>query len=378
MNQYIEKINGFFLQYGGYVSLVLYVILAYVWFSYDPWKLISRHQFIAIPFVLVIGGVLLYTSDFTASRRKFFGLNSSDPTMKEWLMKVGGTLGIYALALASIFAIFWLFANFGRFLSWLVYGAYALSVIGALALFYKLAEPYFKKVQTPEGLQLLKNVIFYLPCLLIELFDNIAGTSKSVWLLLLFEVVAIALYILLPMLWKSKYVKMGTVLADEPQYLNNVSHVDPKAYGKIVEKAKDSLHYAFMADVWINPQPTSTSLAYNQDTNILSFGDRVKIEYNGKRPGELIVKAKDGKQEQVIFYAPIKLQAWNKIIVNYDHGTLDIFVNNELVKSIQNVPYLQVASIQGGAENGINGGIKNIRFFEKPLTANQMSLLDFA
>lgn len=378
MNQYIEKINGFFIQYGGYVSLILYIILAYVWFTYDPWKIISKYQFAAIPITLLLGGILLYTADFTASRRKFFGFEATTPTMKEWFVKVGGTLGIYALALATIFFIFWVFANFGRFISWLVYASYALSIIGGLAIFYKIAEPYFSKMRTPEGIQLIKNMIFYIPCLLINLFDNIAGTQKSVWLLLLLEIVAIALYFLLPKLLKSKYVKMGTVLADEPQYLNHISHVDPIAYRKVVENTKDSLHYAIVAEVWINPQPTSTSLAYNQDTNILSFGDRVKLEYNGQQPKDLIVKAKNGKQEEVIIKTPIKLQAWNKIVINYDHGTLDIFINDELVKSIQNVPYLQVASIQGGAENGINGGIKNIRVFDKPLTANQMKLIDFA
>jgi len=378
MDQYIQKINGFFIQYGGYVSLVLYIILAYVWFTYDPWKIISKYQYIAIPITLLIGGILLYTADFTASRTKFFGLNATSPSMKEWFLKVGGTLGIYALVLTIIFFIFWIFANFGRFLSWLVYASYVMSIIGGLAIFYKIAEPYFSKVQTPEGIELIKNIIFYIPCLLISLFDNIAGTQKSVWLLLLLEIVVIALYFLLPKLLKSKYMKMGIILAEEPQYLSQISHVDPIAYRKVVESTKDSLHYAILAEVWINPQPTSTSLAYNQDTNILSFGDRVKLEYNGQQPQDLIVKAKNGKQVEVIIKTPIKLQAWNKIIINYDHGTLDVFINDNLVKSLQNVPYLQVAGIQGGAENGINGGIKNIRVFDKPLTANQMKLIDFA
>lgn len=377
MNKYIEKINGFFLQYGGYVSLILYVALTYVWFLYDPWKIISDYQFITIPVTLLIGGILLYTSDFTASRRRFFGVDSKVPSIKEWFIKLGETLGIYALALAIIFLIVYIFANFGRYLSWFIYAIYALSIIGGLAILYKIGEPFFKKVKTPEAIQLLKNIIFYVPCLLVELFNNIAGTKSSVWLLLLFELVIIALYFLMPLLWKSKYLKMGTILADDPQYLDHITHIDPKAYRKVIEETKDSLHYAIVADIWINPQPKSTSLAYNQDTNILSFGDRVKIEYNGQHPRHIIIKAKDGKQESVIVaQAPIKLQTWNKIIINYDHGTLDIFVNGELIKSIQNVPYLQVASIQGGADDGINGGIKNIRMFKNPLTANQMSLLN--
>lgn len=374
--EYMTRINTMLFEYGGYTSFVLYVILAFVLFKYNPYHLFTRFQPVAIAITLVFGLLIATTSDFVFRRAEWFGSASTQPSVHSWLLKSSSSLGVILAIVAIIFGGFWIFANFGRFLSYLVYVSYAFSIIGGLGLIYMLLGPKLSNIRTPAAIELIKNIIFYLPCLLIDLFDNIAGTKKSIWMLLGFEILALIAYFGIPLLLKSKYVKMGTVLASEPQYLNRISHVDTKAYRDVVERSKETLHYAFTADVWINPQPTSTSAAYTRDTNIISFGDRVRIMYNGKSdPKKLILKAKDGKDEETVITVPILLQKWNTLVVNYDHGTLDLFVNGELVSSTQNVPYLSVAGLEGGAENGIHGGIKNIRYFDKPLTANQMELL---
>jgi len=300
------------------------------------------------------------------------------PSMMDWLKKSGGTLAVFALVAGAIFALVTLFTNFGRFLSLLVQFSWYLSIASSAALFISLLAPGLKKVKTPGALQLLKDIILYIPCLLIDFADNIAGTKKSIWILLLIELVALALYFGIPYLMKSKYLKIGTVLSDEPQYLNKQTNVDMEAYKEVLEKSRNTLHYAVTADIWINPQPTSTSPAYTKDTNVLAFGERVKVMYNGKEPRKLIIKAKDGKEEEVVVKPDIKLQKWIPIVLNYDHGTLDIFVDNKLVSSTQNVPYMTLDSIHGGAPNGIQGGIRDIRYFDKPLSANEIALLNLA
>ena len=375
LQAYIQKLNDIFIGYGGYISLILYVLLAYAWFSYNPFGVITKYKAAVIVGTLVLGYFVVMTSNFAWARGQFFGQEASSPNLSHWFGVSGSAIGILFAVGAVLFGLFWVTSNFGRFLSWLVHLSYYLSILGGLAIAYKLLAPAFSNVKTPEFVELIKNFVFYLPCLLIDLVDNVAGTKKGIWMLLAAEVAVIALYFLIPMVMRSRYLKIGTVLAREPQYLNNIASFDPEALRDITEKSKETLHYALVADIWINPQPTSTSIAYTRDTNLLSFGDRLKVEYNGKSPREIIVKAMDGKELKVVARPRISLQKWNKLVLNYDHGTLDIFVNGELVHAQQNVPFLTLASVNAGSHNGIHGGIKDVRWFDKPLTKNQIDML---
>jgi hypothetical protein len=269
-------------------------------------------------------------------------------------------------------------SNFSRFLALFYKFSLAISIIAGLGIFYKFASPYlskYKEGKLPPLLEFIKNFIFYVPCLLINVIENIAGTKRSTWILLLIQIIAIAAYFGIPALLQSNYFKKGTILINKPQHLNNVASIDQETLDTIMENTKRSLHYALSADVWIDPQPTSTRLAYTKDTNLLSFGNRLHIEYNGTTPRNLIIKALDGEKTIVVAKPIIPLQKWNKIILNYDHGTLDIFLNKELIHSQQNVPYTTLASIQAGSIRGIYGGIKDVRFFYEPLTKNEINLL---
>jgi hypothetical protein len=375
LQQYASRVNEFFIGYGGYVSLVLYVLLAYAWFAYNPFGVITRFKAIAIVITLVLGYFVVMTADFAWARGQFFGQPSSSPSLAHWFGVSGSAIGILFAVGIVLFGMFWVVSNFGRFIALLVHATYYLAIIGALGILYRVLAPMFTNVKTPAFVELIKNIVFYLPCLFIDVIDNIAGTHSSIWIILAVEIAVIALYFLLPKLMKSKYLKIGTVLIQDPQYLNNPSSFDPDALREISEKSQELLHYAITADVWINPQPTSTSLAYTRDTNILSFGDRLKVEYNGKSPRELIVKAMEGKEMVAVARPQIALQRWNKIVLNYDHGTLDIFINGELVHSQQNTQLLSLATISAGSQNGINGGIKDVRWFDKPLTKNQIDLV---
>ena len=67
------------------------------------------------------------------------------------------------------------------------------------------------------------------------------------------------------------------------------------------------------------------------------------------------------------------LQKWNNIIINFDGGTLDIFLNGELVSSnIEVTPYYTLDNLTVGQENGYLASVCNLIYFEKTLTKNNI------
>jgi hypothetical protein len=216
-----------------------------------------------------------------------------------------------------------------------------------------------------------------------------------------------------------------------------------------------SYKYALSAWFYINPQPPNTSSAYSVYTNILSYGKKVNIEYNGKlnslrvmaalaskgadyvttnaenavstttlesaedytpgntegasdtfsssltnafdstattqdnastnygmadykTPAQVAAKASADKaananNTSVEIYQTndIMYQKWNNIVINYDGGNIDVFLNGVLVGSVSGaVPYMSFDTIIAGANNGIYGGICNINYYTDILSEN--------
>jgi hypothetical protein len=72
----------------------------------------------------------------------------------------------------------------------------------------------------------------------------------------------------------------------------------------------------------------------------------------------------------------VLLQKWNNLIINYNGGTLDIFLNGELVKSsIEVVPYYTIDSLIIGENNGIKGGICNVIYFRNSISSQNIYYL---
>ena len=70
------------------------------------------------------------------------------------------------------------------------------------------------------------------------------------------------------------------------------------------------------------------------------------------------------------------LQKWNNIIINYNGGVLDIFLNGELVKSENGVvPYYTLDNLTIGQDNGIKGGICSVVYFKRALTNSNIYYL---
>ena len=148
-----------------------------------------------------------------------------------------------------------------------------------------------------------------------------------------------------------------------------------------------SYTYALSGWFYINPQPPSTSIAYNTYTNILNYGKKINVEFNGKLNSLRIMAAKQANKgseknmsTEVYKTSDIMYQKWNNIVINYDDGTVDVFYNGVLVASASGImPFMSFDDINVGANNGIMGGICNVNYYkntlsEKTIRTNYKSL----
>jgi hypothetical protein len=170
------------------------------------------------------------------------------------------------------------------------------------------------------------------------------------------------------------------------QYKHGISlKVDFSKHPIYTEYNADRFAYQYSLSGWfyINPQPPNTSSAYAVYTNILNYGKKVQIEYNGKLNSLRVMAA---VQSSGIAYKPddattnnmstevyktndVIYQKWNNIVINYDAGDLDVFLNGVLVSSINGaVPYMSFETVVAGANNGIMGGVCNVNYYTSTLS----------
>ena len=71
-----------------------------------------------------------------------------------------------------------------------------------------------------------------------------------------------------------------------------------------------------------------------------------------------------------------RYQVWNNFVINYDGGTVDVFVNNILMASKGGIATpLDGGNIICGQNKGVLGGIKNTFLFDKVLSRSEVSTL---
>jgi hypothetical protein len=140
--------------------------------------------------------------------------------------------------------------------------------------------------------------------------------------------------------------------------------------------------YAISGWFYLNPQPPNTSSAYNNYTNILNYGENVNVEYNGNL-NSLRVRANVANPDndtnnmsvQIYETTEVLYQKWNNIVINYDNGYLDVFLNGALVGSKAGVaPYMSFDNIKVGAHNGLQGGICNVSYSENVMKKSEIVL----
>ena len=176
----------------------------------------------------------------------------------------------------------------------------------------------------------------------------------------------------------------GKILLNEPIYLENktVLGTHEILYGKNEEFSEDGgfkhyYHYALSGWFTINPQPPNTRAAYSNYTDILNYGNKQRVQFNSAK-NILRVQVQTDDNTIVDVYSAegvVLFQRWNHIVINYDGGNMDVFLNGVLVGSKPNIaPYMEYDNVIVGADNGIEGGVCNIVYYNRNLTQSEISM----
>ena len=300
----------------------------------------------------------------------------------------------------------------GLLIAWIVYFLQNLSgqsgtvsfilnlslVLVVLMLIYKTINvelPGKSNSKKDSFFSLIFNLILYIPCVLSGIFssgvkmatgDN-SEIISSIMLLIVMIILLIAYY-KFPSLVALFTLQGGKLLVNKPVDTNTLYTL--ASYEELNGTDKFEYQYGLSFWVFLDANSPSASSSSNKFVSLLNYGNKPNILYRASTNTLMITMEQKGltknKNKLIDFdengnriiykQNDVLLQKWNNIIINYSGGTLDIFFNNELVKSaIEVVPYMTLDSLTIGTNDGINGGICNVVYFKSPLTTSKMYIL---
>ena len=238
---------------------------------------------------------------------------------------------------------------------------------------------------------LLFNIVFYIPCIFAGFFDFIIksfvyeyknSSSTTYFLLLLVLFLAALYFFLIPFLQVKFNNQGGNQLLDTQTSLNVLTTLSN--YESLNGNSNPKYQFAISFWVFIDSAAPNTNSSYNKFTSIFNYGGKPNVLYKANTNTLMITmdqeQLSDKTNNKLIEYDEnnnriiyvnnnFLLQKWNNIVINYNGGTLDVFMNGELVKSSNEViPYMSLDTLTTGTDGGINGGICNVVYFKTPIS----------
>ena len=386
------------------------------------------------------GTVITIFTMFVASLFIFgaYSMNSSTTEMVEGSMSYGQFVGKIGMVIAIAVCVVGLLLYFLNSQSKLVnlagiveYGITALIYITGIAMVVGVARTLFStsrkmgdsmfQVSTDGGsnwainvLKLIGNMLFYLPCLMLDFVDTLKeqyGLTTRPWLILLaMEAAFILAGHLLPSAVAKAINHTGVQILSAPISMTtsvpittyDIQFVD--AQGVVLDTSGPPVqttalqnspttvllkNYSYGVSAWfyIHPQPPNTNANYESNyINVLKFGSfGPSVQYNPKN--NALQFSIYGKTIELPTTAnvplnvlDIPLQTWNNVIINSDKGAVDVFINNKLVYTGNHVPDDTTNantqfSVTMGEADGINGEICNVVLNTSPFTKIEIEWL---
>ena len=156
------------------------------------------------------------------------------------------------------------------------------------------------------------------------------------------------------------YLNKGTYLIRQPIILSEETTLD--------YTPQFQYEYALSTWIWFNSTHST-----NRVVPILDYGECPLIQYDTETNKINVIFLNENKVKTKIVSSKVQLQKWNHIVINNVGGTVDVFINGTLIKTVNNIiPINSTKNIIIGSSNGISGGLSNLMYFNQPLTIHQI------
>jgi len=374
-----------FAKYGMLYGFIFIIGIILYMSASDPNALTGKEYVYAfsaiIPLVVLMGFVI----PFSTTQR-----SASSTTLIIGIMAtiMFGVFYSYSSMSATSFEYMSYFINFVMFLI----------VMFGLAIFFYIFGNYLKSIEGLLGF--IVYFIFYIPCLLVDLFNYLfneyKNTSRPIYVLFAVEVLLILLYIYLPrileyavikssdnivLLEKSTFLDSKTVIGNSHQIRMKTPAVPGNAISSN-EKYAYRKSYAISMWTYLNIQPPNNA-SYSSETPIFDYGNgKPKITYfndmtSDKTQNKYIFYFTDSTAGPSSYKLSMPSQKWNYIVFNYYSDRVDLFINGTLERTFtfkNNMPnYLAIDNIIVGSDSGLDGAICNVNYYNAPLTKTKIS-----
>ena len=190
--------------------------------------------------------------------------------------------------------------------------------------------------------------------------NEIRNTGRNSLILLVTTIAAFSLYFGVPIVKEKIKLQGGKELLKEPVYLNSLKKLG--GYQEMNGTDEYNYQYGLACQIYIDSNNTGSY-------TVLDYGYKPNISYDATA-NKLTIRVEDRiVYEQEHF----PLQKWHNVVINYNNGTLDVFMNGTLVKSVEGVvPYMRYDVLTVGEDNGLNGGVRNVVYYKKPLNVRNL------
>ena len=394
-SNFLENLSKFSV-YGSILFIIFLIIITIGIYKF-PGGLLSNKTITCVVFsllllIMTIWGVGLVSAVFPEMSDKSYNISK---------------VSIFKKSLLTLFGLI----ISGLIIAWLVYYLKNLSgqsgtissilnlslVLVILTLIYKTIIVQFPSANSKKDsfISLIVNLILYIPCFFNGLFDSTmknvnsnydTKTSSGSIILLLLSIILLGGYVFSPYFFKKITLQGGKLLVNKPVYTDTLYTL--ASYEEL--NGSNDIDYRYGLSFWVYINSTPTKTTSNKFVSLLNYGNKPNILYKASTNTFMITMEQKGltkehnklidfdENNNRIIYKnnDLLLQKWNNIIINYSGGTLDVFLNNELVKSaIEVVPYMTLDTLTIGSNNGVDGGICNVVYFKEPLTVSKMYIL---